>query len=30
MNKLSLLNQAAYDIGIKKYYEGVYNNYLAP
>lgn len=28
MNKLHILNQAPFDIGIKKYYEGVYDNYL--
>lgn len=29
MNKLHILNQGGFDIGIKKYYEGVYNNYLS-
>lgn len=28
MNKLKILNQSAFDIGIKKYYENVYGNYL--
>ena len=28
MNKLQILNQSPFDIGIKKYYESVYKNYL--
>jgi hypothetical protein len=29
MNRLKLLNQSPFDIGMKKYYEGVYNSYLS-
>ena len=29
MNKLALLNQGAFDIGMKKYYEGAYSIYLS-
>lgn len=29
MSNLSILNQGAYDIGMKKYYEGAYSRYLS-
>ena len=29
MNKLKFLNQSPYDLGIKKYYESVYDSYLS-
>lgn len=28
MNNLAILNQGPYDLGLKKYYEGAYSNYL--
>jgi hypothetical protein len=28
MKKLKLINQDVYDLGVKKYYEGVYDGYL--
>ena len=29
MRNLKILNQSPFDIGIKKYYEGVYKSYLS-
>jgi hypothetical protein len=29
MNRLKILNQSPFDIGMKKYYEGVYSSYLS-
>ena len=29
MNKLKLLNQSYYDMGVKKYYESAYGEYLS-